>query len=297
MVDGYWHGMLLVPESKRDTLLDLLEEQRNYIGYSFPLSFKDIKDTGKKHDLAKMWVHIAVASLIHDFKNKEHRIYYPGKRLRGGTHYDFLDFKEKVKNEPIACKFILFREMSGLKNLSPVLDYGAKVETTCRMGLKGGLNLFSNSTDNIEICNIHFDGHKHYKRNIDKNRLLGRLSGLKDNIVLDIDKVVLDDRSSDYRRSDSQDYDDCQFLQLIDFLVSSSRIILGDSHSNKYQTQIAQESIKSLIDKFNKGRARMEKSRWNNSFCLSQCFIDNEGWCFKNFDKSEKQNLSFDFFK
>ena len=37
-IDGYWHGMLLVPENTRSHLLNLLKEGRNANDYNAPLA-------------------------------------------------------------------------------------------------------------------------------------------------------------------------------------------------------------------------------------------------------------------
>lgn len=57
-VDGYWHGILLVPVAKKQMLLQLLSQARQNTSYEEPLSIKRIKKQNRVYDCADSWVQI-----------------------------------------------------------------------------------------------------------------------------------------------------------------------------------------------------------------------------------------------
>jgi hypothetical protein len=158
-------------------------------------------------------------------------------------------------------------------------DYGSKVETTFRMGLKGGLHFLGNDKKPIHIARMHFDGYKHYCRHIDQARIIGRLNGLREYCSVAEGKDVIDDRSSDHREQHSQAYEDCQLLQLTDLLIGCFRTVLGRETQNIHI--VISRPVKAIIDRYFQGYARMQNSRWRNSFCMSQCYLESGKW---NFD-------------
>ena len=128
----------------------------------------------------------------------------------------------------LGVKFILFREADAHKNMEFYSDHASKIETTFRMGLKGGLHFLGNPSSIIEIEEMHFDGHEHYDRHLDKARIVDRLQGLRAYCAVSNRKELIDDRCSDHREPNSQSYEDCQLLQLADLLVGGFRTILGE---------------------------------------------------------------------
>jgi len=276
---GYWHGIFLVPVKKKQELLKLLEYARNVIGHKKCLSLKKIKKKNRIYFCARAWIQIGVASMIHNLKGMNYPIIVKEKYPQ----------VEKINLEKeIATKFILFREKDNLKKMNSALDHGAKVETTFRMGLKGGLHFLGDIQNPINIVKLHFDGHEHYKRQVDKDRIIGRLKGLRDYVTFDKD-LEIDDRKCDHNRNGAQHYDDCQLLQLTDLLIGSYRTILGES-KRKIHNEVA-FPVNELIKRYNDGYKRMQNSRWVNSFCMSQCYLDNDQWQFENFSYPHNPDL------
>ena len=271
-VAGYWHGILLIPTISKKRLLELLQYARINTCYLNAIALKKVKKKNSKvYTLASAWINIGVAALIQDFKGKNYSSFF-GRYEKGRQIPE--QFRDKLK-----CKFILFRERDNHMKMELHKDYGSKVETTFRIGMKGGLHLLGNLENPINIVKIHFDGHEHYQRNIDKNRIIERLNDLKDFCSIDKRDNIIDDRTSDHSQKDSQDYDDCQILQLTDLLVGGFRTRLGQCTRDLHMELTY--PIKQLTDAYLKGYARMKNSRWFNGFCISQCYLENVHWVFE----------------
>ena len=296
-VDGYWHGMLLVPENTKQIFFRYLKEIRKNTGYKEPIGIKKIREQNRVFTCAELWVLFAVGAMMSTFGRDTFPITL-GKRIRGVPIWDG-NFKNIVE-VLIEAKFILFREKDNLKKMSNLLDYGGKVETTFRMGLKGGIHFLGSEEDPIEITKMHFDGCEHHQRNIDQNRIVGRLKDLREYFKIAGDKYSIDDRTSNHNNQGCQPYEDCQFLQLTDLLVGSFRVALGYITSEKKLHEKVAEPVKYVIEKYQKGYARMQNSRWKNSFCMSECFLEGGKWQFQTIEFSkatdDKQpNLLFTF--
>ena len=150
--------------------------------------------------------------------------------------------------------------------------------------------------DPIRINSIHFDGCKHYRRNIDRRRIVERLTGLRDYCSISSASDVIYDGSSYHGRDDAQSYDDCQLLQLTDLLIGCFRSILIQPTRDLHRT-IAYP-IESLIQRYSKGYARMQQSKWKSSFCMSECHLEQDKWVFNTIeietnDKSDQIELPF----
>jgi len=44
-----------------------------------------------------------------------------------------------------------------------------------------------------------------------------------------------------------------------------------------------------LTDKYHEGYARMKKSRWANSFVISQCYLENGRWVFEGIQRKQEE--------
>ncbi len=124
-VDGYWHGILLVPVAKKQTLLQLLSQARQNTSYEEPLGIKGIKRYNRVYDCADSWVQIGVAALMSRIKTQPYQI------SLGQKHYSLFPVV-------IGSKFILFRHLDNLEDITGYQDYVSKVETTFRMRLMRG---------------------------------------------------------------------------------------------------------------------------------------------------------------
>jgi hypothetical protein len=282
-VGGYWHGMLLVPRRTREILLRHLEQVRSNTQYSYAVALKGLnKTSGIPYRMARAWISIGNCALIQTFRNKKAHI-YTGKDGLGPGIDQFHNL--------IGARFILFRVRDDHEGLTGYKDHAAKIETTFRMGLKGGMHLFSKtSIDAFVVKSFHFDGYEHYQRRVDAERIVGRLGDLREGVSI-ADDFMIYDGPSDHRKPECQDYDDCQLLQLTDLLVSGFRTVLGQ------QTHDAQRVVslplQELATKWSDGYARMQQSRWFGGFCISECFIENQRWVFSDILPETRQTNLF----
>ena len=268
---GYWHGILLVPRTTRGFLLDHLQEIRQNTGYQGLMRLKGLDRTGgSRFRCTRAWLHFGVAALMQNRKGKPYP-FYTGK---DGRNTDF-----SILTGTIGARFILSRVRDGHQQLTGYPDHAAKVETTFRMGLKGGLHLFASDSSKLTVTSFHFDGHEHHQRRLDAARIIDRLGSLRAHVTIADDAPIFDD-SGDHTRSASQPYDDCQLLQLTDLLVSGFRTVLGQQ-THEAQAHVA-FPLRQLARKWHEGYARMKNSRWFGGFCISECYVDNDQWQFSD---------------
>ena len=264
-VDGYWHGILLVPVVKKQTLLQLLSQARQNTSHKEPLGIKGIKRYNRVYDCADSWVQIGVAALMSRIKTQPYPI------SLGQKHYSLFPVV-------IGSKFILFRHLDNLEDITGYQDYVSKVETTFRIGLKGGLHMLGNQSESINITRMHFDGYEHYLRHLDRNRIIGRLTGLRDYCSISTAADVIDDRSGNHKKPGCQDYGDCQLLQLTDLLIGSFRTALAPVTETKNIHRKLAQPVKGIIERYQQGFVRMRNSRWRDGFCMSQCYLVSGSW-------------------
>ena len=277
-IAGYWHGMLLVPETSRNELLDFLARARGNANYPFPLAIKKVKrSSGPVYRCAQSWILIAVGLMRTKLGQQTYPIHF-AEMKEGRPVYDTL-------NKSLGLKFILFREKQGHQDMQLLNTYAQRVETTFRIGLKGGLHFLSSDEKPIHIIKMHFDGNEHHRGGIDKERIIGRLAGLRSSCsVLNSDDAI-DDRCSDHNRSDSQDYKDCQLLQLTDLLVGSFRTFLGECTRDVHRTLAYAARLP--IEAFARPYQGFRNSRWFGSFCMSQCEVLNGMWSYSTLEITE----------
>lgn len=285
--DGYWHGIYLIPESSKKIILEKINYIRENNNFDGVVTFKNVRKKNRIFHLNSSFLQLGIASLIQTSKAFSHPIYF-GKRVKGKKQYEQLEAK-------IGAKFILFKERDDHKNMSNFLDYGGKVETTFRMGLKGGLHLLGSESNEIHIEKFHFDGHKHYGRRIDRDRIINRLQGLSQYCKISNGDDLIDDRTSNHIKKGSQSYDDCQLLQLTDVLVGSFRYQLSSEINSIYEGLT--KPATSLISRYLKGAKRMSNSRWRDSFSMSECYLEDNQWKFQTIEiNANQQNKEMTLF-
>ncbi len=289
IVGGYWHGILLVPVANKQKLLQILSQARQNTRYTEPLGIKKIKSYGRIYNCADSWVQIGVAALMSRTKNQPYPIFL-GHNIRGKKQYSRF-------NSVIGAKFILFRNPFNLEEMTGHVDYGSKVETTFRIGLKGGLHFLGNQSEGIHITRMHFDGYKHYQRRLSHDRIIGRLEGLRNYCSISTAANAIDDRSGNHKKSECQEYDDCQILQLTDLLIGCFRtVLLPITQTKEIHRKLAQY-VKEVINRYKQGAVRMRNSRWRNSFCMSQSYLESGSWKYEEIEcleVGEGQQLSME---
>lgn len=269
--EGYWHATLLVPVAKKRLLLGFLSEARQNTGYPEPIGIKKVRRYGRIYDCADAWVQICVAGLRSQSKLEPYPVFMGS--VKGQKHYALI-------KRLVGAKLILFLIRDNLEMMTGHPDYGSKVETTFRMGLKGGLHLLANQSEGVHIARMHFDGYAHYRRHLNRDRIITRLKGLRDYCSISSAADVLDDRSSNHKRSGCQEYDDCQILQLTDLVLGCFRTILSPTTRTREMHRNLARPAQLMVDRYQEGRARMQNSRWRDSFCVSQCYLESGSWRF-----------------
>src|SRR5215471_9128949 len=147
---GYWHAILLVPRTTRQCFLAQLKEIRQNTSYSQVVCLKGLdRTTGPRFRCIRAWLHFGVTALMQNLKGKP----YPFYTGIDGRNTGFAHLRSTI-----GARFILFRVRDGHQQLTGYPDHAAKVETTFRMGLKGGLHLFSLNSSKLNVASFHFDG-------------------------------------------------------------------------------------------------------------------------------------------
>ncbi len=287
---GYWHGILLVPTSTKPMLTKYLIKIRKVLAYNTSLSLKQIKNKGKSFKCAEAWVLFAYAALMQRIKKDGFPTIKLPELERGQLRFG--NYSDLIGNYIIGCKFIVLRDRDLFNEMYDTLDFGAKMEITFRMAVKGGIHLLGSDEKPIEIKKMYFDGHKHYGRNINNDRIKAGLNKLRKYCEISDDLMVYDDKS-DHDKNTTHSYEDCQILQLTDLLIGSARVVNGyygqggDSRL-RIQKEIA-SPVKELLKKYNKGIARMKNSRWSDAICIGECFLENGEWQFAKLERKQKK--------
>ncbi len=289
--DGYWHGILLVPQLTRPYLLRLLEDVRKNLVFDGVLTFKGLNARKvKRTQCGANWITIGAAALMQGKKQEAMPAYRTGKLTPNNT-------KEiKQIDRLIKAKFILFRDRQtegySLKGWN---DGAVKTETIFGMALKGGMHLLGSDDAPINLHSLHFDGHEHLRRHIDRQRILNRLSGLRGYCSIGQD-IPVDDRSSSHHRSEAerQTYDDCQLLQLTDLLIGSCRLLLSGANYDHRANLV--KPFHKLVADWKKGPARMRNSRWYQGYCLSECWLEDNKWNFGEILVKQRDSLQLEAF-
>lgn len=280
---GYWHSFLFVPHATRSLLLELLNRSRVNTNHHEELHYVTIgrsaNPDGKKYITTEAWTSIGCNALQQQKLQK-----YPPRVLLGRKASRNSKAEYRRLSKLIHCKFVLFRENSTHQNMYAGMSELQCIETTFRMGIKGGIHkLFSESAP-ITIGYVFMDGDEHYRglygRNFSVNRTLQRLASERRDHVSFTDDARLIPQSSNHKDvQPGQNADDSHLLQLCDILIGGFRFhsCVGDRSHPRF---IMSNHCKVLLDHEQENTARMAQSRYFNGFSLQQAWIENEVWNF-----------------
>lgn len=297
--ESYWHGFLFVPRNGRQYLLDLLTKAREGIKWDKPISFKEINNRTSRNSprvqLVESWLSIALASL-----QQKKLFNLPTSCFLCGHPRQYIYRLEEL----IKCKFVVFKERDKHKKMFAGLSGLDCIETTFRMGIKGGIHRLFNEKDSIIIGNIFIDGDKHYikfwGRRFDVNRSLRRFAIERRPYVSFIRGAKLIPQTSNHRKiKPTQKTEDSQFLQICDILLGGIRFhsFCPNSQHTKHRISLP---CRALLERDTKNYFRMKQSRFFNAFTLGEAWIEDEHWKFaplklgedKVFIKNKKIQLS-----
>jgi hypothetical protein len=281
--DGYWHGFLFVPRSTRRILLMLLETARQVCKHPHPLHYVRIGRSADPNNkaviLTHAWTTIGCAALQQHKLNK-----YPPKIFLGRApgrnspaHYRILDAL-------IKCRFVLFRECDKHELMYAGMNGLQCIETTFRMGLKGGVHLLFDNDDPVSIGDVFIDGDEHYKgeygRTFDVSRTLRRLAQEKRPFVsFEGTPRIIPQRSDHSKIESSQNPEDSQLLQLCDALIGGFRFhaCFADVNHPRY---LMSKPCREILEHEQGNLARMANSRYLNGFSLQQARLVDDEWEF-----------------
>jgi hypothetical protein len=280
---GYWHGFLFVPRCARADLLDLLVEARRNTGYWNEVHYVKIKASTEGHHekaiITWAWTTIGCSALqqrkLRTFPPKVFLGFNP--KLRDRSKYKALD-------RLLKCTFVLFRERDDHTKMFGGLDQLQRIETTFRMGLKGGIHKLFSDNDPITIGNVFIDGDEHYfkqfRRTLGVDGTLMRLADEKRSYVSFLGAPRLTPQRSDHQKIEAnQDPDDSHLLQLCDVLIGGFRFhsYCPNPRHIRYEISLA---CRELLAHEQRNYARMRQSRFLNGFSLEEAWLDDGEWYF-----------------
>lgn len=288
--EAYWHGFLMVPRTKRAYFLSLLQEARENTKYYSEISYKKIKKTAKtNHETAiiiESWTGIALASLQQQKLDTLPIQFHLGGKPRV--------YKHRLDNL-IKCKFVVFKERDKHARMFANMGELERIETTFRMGLKGGVHKLFDDNSPIKIGNVYIDGDEQYKglygRTFDTIRTLERLQNQVRNYVQFLsDSQLIPQRSDHNKIEKNQCCEDSYFLQLCDILLGGIRFHSYCPDIRHIKNKISHD-CKILLEYDQGNIARMKESRFYNSFLLSEAWLENDEWNFKQLTVAKDKNL------
>lgn len=280
---GYWHGFLFVPRATRQFLLDLLERARLVVGYPYEVHYVKLGAKTKPHyetaTIAEAWTSIGVAALQQQKLRKYPPRIFLGRRGRaiGSAQYGVLA-------QLLGCKLVVFRERDNHNKMYAGMSKLQRVETTFRMGLKGGVHVLFDENEPIVIGNVFIDGEEQYwgefGRPFDINRTLIRFAQEKRPYVSFLGQPRLIPQRSDPRKiEDHQNPEDSEFLQLCDVLIGGVRFH-SYCPSRKHVRYSVSLPCRELLLREQENLPRMEQSRFYKGFTLSEAWLEGEDWHF-----------------
>lgn len=285
-VDGYWHSFIYIPINKKEEIVDYLLNVKNNINSNIgDVSFKDIKNRHKTHHdkprLIRYWLSYIIAGLQQQKKSKFAMAYIS---LNQGI-VDLLDY--------LNIRIVILKVRDSHGDMFETMSELEKIETTMRIGLKGGLHyLFSE--EKVEVKNFYVDGDEHYHilygRSLDEIRIIKRLQNeLKDNIKLSNECDIVPIAKNDH----SPNHPDRMLIQIADITLGAFRYLHQNAKGKNDLKDWMTEPCLNLINKDLENPARMRESRFYKGFSLSEAYIENNEWCFFQLNKkkvSEPEN-------
>mgnify|MGYP001568513828 CR=1 FL=1 len=281
--EAYWHGFLFVPRNSKDDLLELLLEARSNTDYHHRIHYSEIKNATKSYHekaiITKSWTTIGVYSLQQQKLLKLPPLVFLGVSKRLGVKPVYRKMNKLVK-----AKFVLLKDNDNHKKMFSGMSELECIETTFRMGLKGGVHKLFSEAEPITIGNVFIDGDEQYTgkfgRTFDINRSLRRFAMERKPFVSFCSDSKLIPQKSDHQQIDSsQDKSDSHLLQLCDILIGGFRFYsyCPDSKHIKYKISYP---CRDLLNHDQNNYARMKESRFFNGFSLSQAQLVNDQWEF-----------------
>jgi len=175
-------------------------------------------------------------------------------------------------------------------------------ETLLRMLLKGTVHNLYSEDHKVEILNIITDGQPNHRK-LDQSRIIDRLDGQVRNYVRFSSDAELIHISSDHKnyKKDTVNYKNANMLQLADMLLGSviCSCFKGVDINKQYpkksdivanKKEVIAYPVQEMLNKQNR-KSGFKCSSHYKAFTISEAFIQNDEWKFKNLRPKEIKNF------
>jgi len=274
---GYWHGLLFVPEESRNQVISVLKELREVTGHKDPIGWKSVSNRKNRvTGLIEQWIQWSIGWMRTAEKGEPYYV----ARIQSPRAREYIQLEEKL-----GIKFAALWSKDGLKEMKYSFDYGNKVEITLGFILNYALQYFGEE-ERIELVSIHADGHEHYGRKLQLRNILKKIEEDSESYVINPRELKLHQGPSDPRRVGSQNYKDCQFLQLTDLLIGATRTCCG-YEENETKQRLA-EPVAMPLEASARGSKGYKNSRWYRSFIAHRAFLVDDDWNFESVPRNPR---------
>lgn len=278
---GYWHGILFVPTKSKPEIIKIIKKIRSTNGFKDRerLNFKGLNRKGKKFDAISQLLYLFKLIIRTQLNTKLGNMGPIKRKIKFQDPYcKEIEYQELFKVKTLlGVRFVLLKERDSHRKMIGYPDYASKMETTFRFALTGGMHLFFNKNNPINLVAAHFDGHRHLNRRINTARITKGLDKKLRRYCTVDPAFYVDDRHGKDRDSDS-----FVIMNFIDNIISSWRCLISESFSNDVQKE-AVYPIRDLWERWQKSEILKNfRGRWLRSFALSECWLEKDEWKFNN---------------
>lgn len=276
---GYYHGLLFVPVSKKQSLLDDLRKIRDEHGIAYD---REVKFSGcLKKGTPGRFIRNQLSLFKHVIKSNPKnctQLYNRSKKDKyEGNFEPFLELYGKYH-----CKFGLLEIRDIQDTLDYFHNYRKKVETTFRFLVKGCCHGMFDRNSPIRLLKLHFDGNNQYKGDLNAKRILK--GNWRQYCRID-DNLEINDKHMSQRKLSGK-----LIMNFIDNIVGAWRArINGEKDPNQY--------LYPLVDLHKRARKKQifsnPNSRWYKSLSLSEFTIREGEPKFPNLFRNPNQQSLF----
>ncbi len=274
----YWHGIFFLPIDKKDELINALKKIRKEYktDENKDVKFAGVLKNSKTKNAQIVNNNLALFSHLLIIKEKEAKT-----DIFHRTNKDI--YKKQINpyltlNGIFGCKFVLFFIPNNHKDFTKYpMYYSERVETTFRMGFKGGVHLLFSKQNPINIQKFYFDGNEHHGGKINLERILK--GGFREYCSIS-DTCQIDDSQMKKRDSDSK-----IIMSFVDNIVGAWSAIL----EKKIDSGNILYPIKNIHDRLKNNKIILNPNgKWHKSISISKLEIKDEEIIFPDFFEKEE---------
>jgi len=270
---GFHHGILLIPEDRRNNIIQCLKLIRIAHKVNKDINIKYAGCFSKKKIGHMVRSNLALFSHAIQSKCKNTPLYNITEREKHtGVFQCFHEL-----NDSFDCRFGLLRIEDNFEGFGSK-TYKEKVELTMKFLIKGCCHAMFDENHPIEIVKAYFDGDEHHGDDIDINAIFK--TDFRKYIMI-ADKLKVDSRHIKQRKDDT-----LLLMNLVDNVVGGFRSILN-RESDK--TNIL-APLKEIYQRISQNKIFANKNgRWYKSICFSELIAENGNIEFVNICRDKTQ--------